>query len=128
MNAGSGRRRDAGSVTAEFALLLPAVVVLLALALGAVRVVVTQVQCVDAARAAARVAARGESLDVVQRVARAAGPAGAVVRVDVGSGAGSPVAGAGTVRIEVSVQQRLAGPVGGAVLARGSATAAVEAP
>lgn len=124
MNAGTGRRRDAGSVTAEFALLLPAVVVLLALALGAVRVVVTQVQCVDAARAAARAAARGESLDVVERVARAAGPAGARVRVE----DGSLVAGAATVRVEVSVRQRLAGPVGGAVLARGSATAAVESP
>ncbi len=38
------------------------------------------------------------------------------------------MAGAATVRVEVSLQQRLAGPVGGAVLARGSATAAVEAP
>lgn len=128
MSTGTRRRRDAGSVTAEFALLLPAVVVLLALALGAVRIVVTQVQCVDAARAAARVAARGESLEVVERVARAAGPAGAVVRVDSGDEGGSPVAGAATVRVEVSVQQRLAGPVGGAVLARGSATAAVESP
>jgi uncharacterized protein (UPF0333 family) len=121
--AGVDGREDRGSVTAEFALLLPAVVVLLALALGAVRVVVTQLQCVDAARAAARVAARGESVDVVRQVAHAAGPDGATVRVATGTAAGSA-----TVTVEVSATRRLAGPVGGTVLARGAATAAVETP
>jgi Flp pilus assembly protein TadG len=111
------REPDRGSVAAEFAVLLPAVVLLLALGLGAVRVVVTQVQCVDAARAAARVAARGEPVDVVRAAALAAGPDGARVSVQVGSG---------TVTVEVSSSQALAGPLGGTVLARGSATAAVE--
>ncbi len=118
-------------MTAEFALLLPAVVVLLALALGTVRAVVTQVQCVDAARAAARAAARGESGDVVLRVARAAGPDGAAVRVHRATGGatgGATSGGTGTVTVEVSAAQRLAGPLGGNVLARGTATAAVEAP
>lgn len=108
---------DRGSVTSEFAVLLPAVLVLLALALGAVRVVVTQVQCVDAARAAARAAARGEPADVVRGTALAAAPAGADVAVETGGT---------TVRVVVSSAQRLAGPLGGAVLARGTATAAVE--
>ncbi|PRY16081.1 TadE-like protein [Kineococcus rhizosphaerae] len=104
-------------MTAEFALLLPTVVVLLALGTGAVRVVVAQVQCVDAARAGARAAARGEGPDVVRWAARAAGPRGAEVSVRV---AGS------SVTVEVSSRQRIAGPVGGTVLARGSATAAAE--
>lgn len=121
MRTGQRRRAggDRGSVTAEFAFLLPAVVVLLALALGAVRVVVAQVQCVDAARAGARAAARGEPVDVVRQVTRAAGPDGAGVRIEVA---------AGTVTVEVSAPQRLAGPLGGDVLARGTATAAVEVP
>ncbi|MEZ0165514.1 TadE family type IV pilus minor pilin [Kineococcus sp. LSe6-4] len=118
-------RADTGSVTAEFALLLPAVVVLLALALGAVRVAVAQVQCVDAARAAARAAARGEPAEVVLRVARAAAPEGAGVRVGAAAEGG---AGVRTVRVEVSSPQALAGPLGGTVLARAAATAAVEAP
>lgn len=109
--------RDTGSVTSEFALALPAVLVLLALALGAVRVVVTQVQCVDAARAGARVAARGEAPDVVRAAAAAVAPDGAAISVE---------RSAGSVVVEVSSGQRLAGPIGGSVLARASASAAVE--
>ena len=109
--------RDTGSVTSEFALALPAVLVLLALALGAVRVVVTQVQCLDAARAGARVAARGEAPEVVRAAARAAAPDGASVSV---------TRSAGTVLVEVRSDQRLAGPLGGTVRARADAVAAVE--
>lgn len=108
---------DRGSVTAEFALALPAVLVLLALALGAVRVGVSQVQCVDAARAGARVAARGEASDVVRAAALAAAPRGANVSVTRADG---------SVVVEVSSAQSLAGPLGGSVLARAAATAAVE--
>jgi len=108
---------DRGSVTAEFALLLPALVLLLALGLGAVQAVLAQVQCVDAARAAARAAARGEPADVVRATAASAAPDGAQVSVAVGSG---------TVSVEVSSRRTLAGPLGGSVLARGTATAAVE--
>ncbi len=47
-------------MVAEFAVALPAVVLVLALLLGAARVALAQVGCVDAARAGARAAARGE--------------------------------------------------------------------
>ena len=53
-------RGDGGSVTAEAALALPAVVLVLATVVGVGRVVTAQIQCVDGARAAARLAARGE--------------------------------------------------------------------
>ena len=49
-----------GSVTAEFAALLPAVLLLLGCCLGAVQVVGQQVRLADAAGSAARLLARGE--------------------------------------------------------------------
>lgn len=52
----SGGARDEGSVSVEFALALPAVVVLLALALGCVRWAIDEVVAHDAAATAARVA------------------------------------------------------------------------
>jgi Flp pilus assembly protein TadG len=52
--------RDRGSVTAELAVGLPALVLLLFAGLTAVSAVITKLQCVDAAREAARAAARGE--------------------------------------------------------------------
>lgn len=59
-----GRHRlqghDRGSVTAELAVGLPALVLLLFVGLTAVSAVITKLQCVDAAREAARAAARGE--------------------------------------------------------------------
>lgn len=85
---GQGRRerRDPvagmrGSATAEFAVALPAVVVVLAVALWAVSVVEARLRCVDAARAGARAAARGEPLDRVEAAVAAAAPAGATVSV-----------------------------------------------
>ncbi|WEO78024.1 TadE family type IV pilus minor pilin [Cryobacterium sp. SO2] len=53
--------RHRGSVTAEFAVVLPAVLVVLTLCLGAVQVVGQQVRLTDAAGSAARLLARGES-------------------------------------------------------------------
>ncbi|MEV4015342.1 TadE family type IV pilus minor pilin [Nonomuraea angiospora] len=69
-----GRKRSAsrGSVTAETAAMLPALMVVLAAALWAVQAVSVQLECVDAARAAARAAARGEPLDQVITRARTA--------------------------------------------------------
>jgi Flp pilus assembly protein TadG len=55
----SSRRRDRGSVTAELAVGLPALVLLLLFALGAVDAVLARMECVDAARDAALVSARG---------------------------------------------------------------------
>ncbi|MCX4754269.1 TadE family type IV pilus minor pilin [Kitasatospora purpeofusca] len=76
-----GRRRgDAGFVTAETAVALPALVLLAALLVWAVLAAAAQLRCVDAAREGARAAARGEA-DAVG-VARAAAPPGAAVLVD----------------------------------------------
>ena len=52
-------RSDRGSTTAELAVGLPALVLLLLFALGAVNAVLARLQCVDAARDAALTAARG---------------------------------------------------------------------
>ena len=51
--------RDRGSTTAELAVGLPALVLLLLFALGAVNAVLARMQCVDAARDAALASARG---------------------------------------------------------------------
>lgn len=72
------RRRitcDRGAATAEFAMVLPALVLLLALFAGAATVGMTQLRAYDAARAAAREAARGEPQHTV--VAEAEKRAGA---------------------------------------------------
>ncbi|GAA4350180.1 Rv3654c family TadE-like protein [Angustibacter luteus] len=52
---------DQGSATAELAVALPAVVLGLAAVLGVGHVALAQLACVDAARAGARLAARGET-------------------------------------------------------------------
>jgi hypothetical protein len=65
-------------VTAELAVALPAVVLLLLAALTAVSAVLTKLECVDAAREAARASARGDS--GVTAGGRAA-PSGATVTV-----------------------------------------------
>lgn len=62
MNVRSDARRargDRGSATAELAVALPALVVFLGAALGAVSAVTAKLECVDAAREAAISAARG---------------------------------------------------------------------
>jgi hypothetical protein len=77
------RRRptDTGAVTAETAVVLPALIIV-ALVLGwAVTVGVIQMRCYDAARGAARAAARGEPIDDVEQIARDAAPAGADVTI-----------------------------------------------
>ena len=76
-----GRRRpgrDRGSFTAELAAGLPALMLLLLAGLTAVSAVTAKGQCVDAARAGALAAARGE--DAAAAAARIA-PAGADIRI-----------------------------------------------
>lgn len=68
-------------VSAELAVALPVVVLLLSVVLGAFDLGVSQLRCVDAARTAARAAARGDSTARVDRLAEVAGPPGATVRV-----------------------------------------------
>ncbi|HEY2174440.1 MAG TPA: TadE family type IV pilus minor pilin [Mycobacteriales bacterium] len=70
---------DGGMVTAEIAVALPALVALLAVALTAVDVVGGHLKCVDAAREAARGAARGDAPAVVRSLAGRSAPPGARV-------------------------------------------------
>ena len=63
---------DAGAVTAELAVVLPAVTLVLAGVLSVGQVVMAKVACVDAARAGARAAARGDGSTAVRLAARAA--------------------------------------------------------
>jgi len=72
--------RDRGSATAELAVGLPALVLLLLFALGAVDAVLARMQCVDAARDAALETARGGD---GAAVGRARAPQGADVSVAV---------------------------------------------
>lgn len=69
-------------VTAELAVAIPAVVLVLALCLAGLRAGVDQVRCVDAARIASRAAARGEPVKTVRDLALRAAPAGATVHVE----------------------------------------------
>lgn len=74
-------RRDEGSVTAELAVALPAVVVVLLLVLGVGAASSAQLRAADAARAGARVAALGDADTAVQAVAQRVAGAGAQVVV-----------------------------------------------
>lgn len=76
---GAGER---GSVSVEAALALCSLVVVLALALGGVAAVSAQLRCVDAAREAARLTARGEQ-DRAGEVAARIAPRDARVEVQV---------------------------------------------
>jgi hypothetical protein len=75
------RRRDRGMATAELAVALPAVVLVILAGMTAVSAVTAQLRCVDAAREGARAAARGESGAVVRQAVVSAGPAGAGLAV-----------------------------------------------
>lgn len=68
-------------MTAETAVVLPALVVVTAALLWALLVASAQIQCVDAARAGARAAARQEPPGVVREMAEKAAPDGAKVTV-----------------------------------------------
>lgn len=69
-------------VTAETAVVLPVFVLLLGFSLWALGVLSAQLRCVDAARAGARAAARGESVAEVRSRTREAAGSGAVVSVE----------------------------------------------
>ncbi len=68
-------------MTAETAVVLPVLVLFAMALLWALLAASAQIQCVDAARAGARAAARQEPPGVVQEVARQAAPDGARVTV-----------------------------------------------
>lgn len=68
-------------VTAETAVVLPVLLLVLVAAVAAVTVVGAQLRCVDAAREGARAAARGEPVALVVALAERAAPEGAVTAV-----------------------------------------------
>ncbi len=89
-------------VTAETAVVLPVLLLVLAAGVAAVVVVGGQLRCVDAAREGARAAARGEPAAVVAELAGRAAPDGARVEL---STAGT------TVTVTVTVALAPLGPV-----------------
>jgi len=78
--AGTDPRGECGSVSVEAAFVMCALVAVLAIVLGGVSAVVAQVRCIDAAREAARLVARGEP-GRADEVARRLAPDGASVAV-----------------------------------------------
>lgn len=69
-----------GAVTVEAAIAIAALVVVVVVGLGAVLAASAQIRCVDAAREAARLAARGDESGAVRAAERVA-PSGARVEV-----------------------------------------------
>ncbi|GGL42215.1 hypothetical protein GCM10012283_26010 [Phycicoccus endophyticus] len=69
--------------TAELAVAIPALLLVLAVALSAVRVGIDRVRCVDAAAAGARLLARGEPAATVRNRVAALAPSGAEVTLEV---------------------------------------------
>lgn len=106
------RRGDAGFVTAETAVALPALVLLAAMLIWGVLAAAAQIRCVDAARVGARAAARGEAN--AAELAGAAAPPGARVQVAMA---------ADTVRVEVEASCGAPGRLGGLLAVRVGASA-----
>lgn len=68
------RRADEGAAAAEFAMVMPALVLIIGIVVGAGAVGATQLRAMDAARAAAREIARGEvSSEVIEEARKTAG-------------------------------------------------------
>ncbi|HEY0401171.1 MAG TPA: TadE family type IV pilus minor pilin [Blastococcus sp.] len=89
-------------VTAETAVVLPVLLIVLAGAVAAVTVVGAQLRCVDAAREGARAAARGEPVAVVEALVTRAAPDGATTTLSLR---------AEEVRVAVSARIAPLGPV-----------------
>ncbi|KQR65566.1 pilus assembly protein TadE [Arthrobacter sp. Leaf337] len=104
MKAFRGSGKDRGAVTAEFAVALPAVLLLLALLLAGSAAGITQLRLEEAARAGARALARGEDAGAVE----------GIVRQLAGASASSSVVADGEW-VSVTVSGRVSGPVGSIV-------------
>ena len=104
--------------TAEFAVAIPAVVLMLVVGLCALSTVSDQIRCTDAARATARLLARGDPVDTALGQGRRLAPAQARFSVRQGS-----------ATIEVQVTSPAPRPLrwlGVGAVPRGRAVAAVE--
>ncbi len=104
-------------VTAETAVVLPVLLLVLVGAVAVVIVVGAQLRCVDAAREGARAAARGDDPGTVSEIVRRAAPDGAVVGV---TRAGNDV------RVEVTVEVAPLGPIPLRIEVSAAAVARVE--
>ncbi len=78
-------RREAGMATAELAMVIPAMLLVLAMALTGLALAADQVRCVDAARAAARATSRGDDPAEVRQIAEDLTPSGTSVAISTGS-------------------------------------------
>lgn len=115
--AGVTSPRERGSATAELAVALPAVVLVLVVVLVVGSAALAQLRCGDAARAAARAAALGEDAAAVQAIAlELAGETAEVTASTAG----------GWVRVVVSRPVSLGWLGAGALTARAEATVPVE--
>ena len=104
-------------VTAETAIVLPVLLLVLAGAVAALLVVGAQLRCVDAAREGARAAARGEDAARVAALAARAGPDGAVADLTLDGG---------EVRVGVAAEVAPLGPLPVRVPVRAVAVARLE--
>ncbi|TYD00224.1 pilus assembly protein TadE [Arthrobacter echini] len=114
--AEGGRRSERGAVTAEVAVALPALVVLLALVLGTAHLGTVQLRLEEAARAGAREAMRGEGAASVRgTVERLAGQDASVevtsgagwTTVEVRSGVEGPVVGLLDLQLSASASGKV---------------------
>jgi len=103
--------------TAEIAVAIPAVVLLLGGLIAVIGAVAAQLRCIDAAREGARAAARGDPGSAVVAIARQAAPDGASVTI-VGDG--------DTVTVTVTASTRPVGGMVGSYTVSASATGRME--
>jgi hypothetical protein len=118
-----GRRKgdESGSVTAEMALTLPTLAIVLVIGLWLQSAVALRAQCLDAARAGARAAARGDADPSIRSQLAAVLPSDATVVIARGGG-----------EVTVSVETQVTAPAGiaslvGSPRVTASATGPVEA-
>ena len=112
-------------VTAETAVVLPVLLLVLAGAVAAVTVVGAQLRCVDAAREGARAAARGEDVATVRALVLRAAPEGMTVTValdgeDVRVGVSGRITPLGPVPLSVGVSAQAEGRLEPAVIGAGA--------
>lgn len=118
LRASRPSRCQRGMVTAELATIAPLGVALAVLLLWIVSLGITQVRLVDSSREAARMVARGESVDSAEAVARRLAPPGA--RIDV-------TERKGLVEVRVGARSRVPVPLFENVGARSLSATAVAA-